>query len=188
MQDGQQTEQPQTQPEQPPVYGPEPVAPAAPYQQQPVNQQYFAQPQAAPVQYVVMTESMKGVKGWLLFFAICFALSGLTYIGYFFNAMQSLDNVSSIVMLIFAPLLAAAYITTTVFISMQKKLGKWLAIGSLGLGAVYGVISLVVNFASGLGSSNVSALLAAITIQLVVEGLLMLYFVTSRRVKETLVA
>ncbi len=32
-------------------YGPVPTEQTTPYQQQPVNQQYFAQPQAAPVQY-----------------------------------------------------------------------------------------------------------------------------------------
>lgn len=187
MQNGQQTDQPQAQPEQPAVYGPAPAAPFTPYQQQPVNQQYFAQPQAAPVQYVVMAQSMKGLKGWLLFFAICFAISGLTFIGYFFNSMQSLDSASSVVMLIFAPLLAIAYITSTVFIAMQKKLGKWLAIGSLGLATIYGIISLIVGFASGVGATNVAVLVSAIITQLVVEGLLMLYFFTSRRVKETLV-
>lgn len=185
MENNEQQPQPAQEPQ---TFGPAPSAPNAPYQQQPVNQQYFAQPQAAPVQYVVMAQSMKGVRGWLLFFTVCFAISGVTYIGYFFNSMLTLDNASSILMLIFAPLLAAAYITTTVFIAMQKKLAKWLAVGALGLGALYGVINVIVSFALGDGTtSSVPVLLSGIITGLVVEGLLILYFFVSRRVKETLV-
>lgn len=173
---------------QQPTYGPAPVAPNTAYQQQPVNQQYFAQPQAAPVQYVVMAESLKGLKGWLLFFVICFALSGLGYITAFFTAMVDLSASGAILNLIFTPFLAAAAITTTVFIAMQKKLGKWLAIGTLGLFALYGVINSIVSFASGLSTADSAPLLiSGILTGLVLEGLLMLYFFTSKRVKETLV-
>lgn len=180
------TQQPVEQ--QQPTYGPAPAPPTTPYPQQPVNQQYFAQPQAAPVQYVVMAESLKGVKGWLLFFTACFALSGLTYIGTFFAAMTDLSTPISVLNLIFTPLLAAAAITTTVFIAMQKKLGKWLAVGTLGFFALYGVITNIVNFASGNSTTDSAPLLiSAIIVGLVVEGLLILYFFVSRRVKETLV-
>lgn len=169
-------------------FGPAPVDPNTQYQQQPVNQQYFAQPQAAPVQYVVMAPSLKGVKGWLLFFTICFALSGIGYISMFFTSMTDLSSPSAILSLVFSPLLAAGSLATTILIAMQKKLGKWLAIGTLGLYALNGVINSIVAFSSGTSSeSTAPALLSAIIIGLVMEGLFMLYFFVSKRVKETLV-
>lgn len=169
-------------------FGPAPVDPNVAYQQQPVNQQYFAQPQAAPVQYVVMAQSLKGVRGWLLFFAIVFGLSGLGYIGYFFAAMTDLGNPTSIVNLIFSPLLAAALITTVVFIAMEKSLGKWLAIGSLAFIAVYNVITSIVSYASGSSdSSSPAMLISTIITGLIMSGLFILYFFVSKRVKETLV-
>ena len=169
-------------------YGPAPQPQQTPYQQQPVNQQYFAQPQAAPVQYVVMTESLKGVKGWLLFFVICFGIAGLVYIGQFFTSMTDLGQASNIVALIFAPILAALAIAAVVTISMQKALGKWMAVSYLGLGALYGVVNVIITFAtSGSSSSSVPLLLSGIITGLVVHGLLILYFFVSKRVKETLV-
>lgn len=176
------------QPAQPTTYGPAPVDPNTQYQQQPVNQQYFAQPQAAPVQYVVMAESLKGIKGWLLFFTVCFVLSGLSYISIFFSSMTDLSSAGAILNLIFSPLLAAAAITTTVFIAMQKKIGKWLAIGTLGLFALYGVISTIIGFATGTSETDSAPLLiSSIIVGLVIEGLFILYFFVSKRVKETLV-
>lgn len=178
----------QNKEQQPQTFGPAPVDPNTAYQQQPVNQQYFAQPQAAPVQYVVMAESLKGLKGWLLFFTIVFALSGIGYISVFFNSMLSLEQATSIVSLIFAPILAGAAITTTVFLAMQKKLGKWLAIGTLGAFALYSVINSLVSFAAGTSSeTQAPMLISTILANLVFEGLLMLYFFVSKRVKETLV-
>lgn len=180
----------QTQPQQPQQesFGPAPAAPNTPYQQQPVNQQYFAQPQAAPVQYVVMAESLKGVKGWLLFFTVIFALSGIGYISIFFTSMLDLSTASAILSLIFSPILAAAAITTTVLLAMQKKLAKWLAVGTLGFFALYGVINSIVGFASGdTTASSAPILISGILTGLVFEGLLILYFFVSKRVKETLV-
>ena len=186
----QQPVSPAPQPSDPGVqYGPAPASEQTPYTQQPVNQQYFAQPQAAPVQYVVMAESLKGVKGWLLFFVICFALAGIGYISMFFAAMQDLSAASSIVTLVFAPVLATLYIATVVFVAMQKKLGKWLAIGSLGVGALYSVITSVAGYVTGSSNgSDAVGLIGGIVVGLVFQGLLVLYFFVSKRVKETLVA
>ena len=81
----QSSQQPQPSIQQPgaadPQYGPAPVEQNVPYEQQPVNQQYFAQPQAAPVQYVVMAQSLKGVKGWLAFFMVCLVVKPKRSIG-----------------------------------------------------------------------------------------------------------
>ena len=166
-------------------YGPAPVDQNTQYQQQPVNQQYFAQPQAAPVQYVVMAESLKGVKGWLLFFTVCFGLAGTAYVTAFFGAMNDLGNASNIVMLIFAPILAALSIAAAVTISMEKVVGKWLAVTTFGVAAIYGVISSIIGIATLVG--DVSMLMSGIIVSLIIQGLVMLYFFTSRRVKETLI-
>lgn len=169
-------------------YGPAPQDQQAPYQQQPVNQQYFAQAQAAPVQYVVMAESLKGVKGWLLFFVICFGIAGITYVSQFFMSMADLGRATNIVALVFSPFLAGLAIASVVTIAMQRAIGKWLAIIFMALGAVYGVITSVVTFVTDSGSSGgVPVMLAGIFTGLVVQGLLILYFFVSRRVKETLV-
>ena len=84
----QSSQQPQPSIQQPgaadPQYGPAPAEQNVPYEHQPVNQQYFAQPQAAPVQYVVMAQSLKGVKGWLAFFMVCLAIDGVCSVGLFF--------------------------------------------------------------------------------------------------------
>ena len=45
--------------------------------QEDANQQYFAQPSAAPVQYVVMANSLKGVKGWLAFLTVLMGFGGI---------------------------------------------------------------------------------------------------------------
>ena len=104
-------EQPTPEQQQPVAPAPEqqPAAPAplTPEQQQTeVGQQYFAQPQAAPVQYVVMAPSLKGVKGWLLFFAVVLGLAGIGYIGMFFSAMTDLSSASNIIALVFTPFIS----------------------------------------------------------------------------------
>ena len=167
-------------------YGPVPTEQTTPYQQQPVNQQYFAQPQAAPVQYVVMAESLKGVKGWLLFFVVMFAFAGLSYVGTFFSAMNDLGVATNIIALVFAPVLAILSITSVVAISMEKAIGKWLAISTFGVAAVYSVVSTIVAFAV-IGGSNVTTLLSGSIVMLLAQGLTALYFFVSKRVKETLI-
>jgi len=157
-------------------------------QQEQVSQQYFAQPQAAPVQYVVMAESLKGVKGWLMFFLVCFAIGGLSYTGMFFSAMTQLSRPENIIALLLTPFLAALSIATVVFITTEKQLGKWLAIATLAAAAVYNVINMIVQFIVGQSDlANVPTLLSTIVVSLILQGLIILYFFSSRRVKETLV-
>ena len=167
-------------------YGPAPVDPNTQYQQQPVNQQYFAQPQAAPVHYVVMAESLKGVKGWLLFFVICFGLAGLSYTASFFASMTDLGSATNIIMLIFSPILAALSIASAITISMEKVIGKWLAVSTYGVAALFGVISAIVSFAV-IGNGSVPALISGIFVMLIADALIATYFFASRRVKETLI-
>ena len=167
-------------------YGPAPAEQATPYQQQPVNQQYFAQPQAAPVQYVVMAESLKGVRGWLLFFTICFGFAGLVYIATFFSAMKDLGAADNIISLIFAPILAAISVAATVTIAMEKRIGKWLGAGVYAGSAIYSVFSSIIAFAKS-GGDDTIGLFSGIIVGIASSSLFALYFFVSKRVKETLV-
>ncbi|AGL62441.1 membrane protein of unknown function [Candidatus Saccharimonas aalborgensis] len=168
-------------PAQPPVVEQPPM-------QQPVNP-YFAQSQGAPVQYIVASQSLKGIGGWLLFWVIILGLAGVGYITLFFAALTNLDSPSAIVMAIFAPFLAITALGAVVSISMQKKLGKLAAMAYIGVAVLYSVINAIVSFAAGTGgsSSNIATLMGSIVGTIVFGGLMILYFIQSRRVKETLV-
>ena len=115
------------------LFGPAPAPAETPYEKQPVNQQYFAQPQAAPVQYVVMAPSLKGVKGWLAFFMVILAIDALIYVGVFFNSLLNLSVATSVISAIMAPIIVAAlsspcrtplgryhYITTNMALYRQR--------------------------------------------------------------------
>ncbi|OYX43292.1 hypothetical protein B7Y94_01945 [Candidatus Saccharibacteria bacterium 32-49-12] len=169
----------QSEPQQPVDSAPQ----HTPSVDQPVEQQYFAQPQAAPVQYVVAADSLKGVKGWLLLFVVSFALIGLTFIPVFFAAFTNF----SLLNLTLAPVIAILSTLSAVFISIQKRTGKWLAIGTLVALALYTVISRVIVFMESQVRDHAATLVSSIVVSLVIYGLLVLYFLFSKRVKETLV-
>jgi len=185
----QESQQPQYAPQPDPnaQYGPAPQPQNTPYEQQPVSQQYFAQPQAAPVQYVVMAESLKGVKGWLMFFVVCFVIGSLVNTAVFFQAIMNLSQPENVISLIFSPILVVLAICAVVFITMQKRLGKWLAVATIATAGLDNVANAVVIYASGRSGVDVSAFITGIVTMLIVEGLVILYFFASRRVKETLV-
>ena len=185
----QESQQPQYAPQPDPnaQYGPAPQPQNTPYEQQPVSQQYFAQPQAAPVQYVVMAESLKGVKGWLMFFVICFAIGSIGNVTIFFRAITDLNQPENVISLIFSPILVVLSICAVAFIVMQKRLGKWLAVATIATAGLGNVANAVVIYASGKSEVDASAFITGIVTMLIVEGLVILYFFASRRVKETLV-
>ena len=185
----QEPQQPQYAPQPDPnaQYGPAPQPQNTPYEQQPVNQQYFAQPQAAPVQYVVMAESLKGVKGWLMFFVIYFVIDSLVNTATFFQAIMNLSQPESVIALIFSPILVILDICAVVFIAMQKRLGKWLAVATTATSGLGSIAKAIAIYASGKSEVDAPAFITAIVTLLIVEGLVILYFFASRRVKETLV-
>lgn len=171
-------------------------AEASTEQAQVVSQEYFAQPYAAPVQYVVMSESLKGIKGWLMFFLIVFVLSAVGYISVFFNSINMLSSASGVISLIFSPFIAISAITTVALISMGKKMGRWFAILTIGLSTFFSILLGVINFATGAsvgyssynsGTQGITSLISGIVISLLFAVLFSLYFINSRRVKETLV-
>lgn len=165
------------QPAQPQYQSQEPVAPTTPYEQQPVAQQYFAQPQAAPVQYVVQAQSVKGVGGWLLFFAIIAGLAALGYIGIFFASFAE----NKIVDTMFAPILFGLALASVTFIALEKKLAKILYPTFWAVSVIYSITTSIVA-----GTEAVTVASAAVT-GFVIAGLVGLYFFKSKRVKETLI-
>jgi hypothetical protein len=88
--------------------------------------------------------------------------------------------------MVFAPILAVAYILSTVLIALRKKIAKWASVGSLGLSALYSIISIIVA-ASEFGDTPVTGIVAGILTTLVLTGLMALYFIVSKRVAQTLV-
>lgn len=165
------------QPQQPQNQIQEPVAQTTPYEQQPVSQQYFAQPQGAPVQYVVAAKSLKGKGGWLGFFMVIAGLASLGYAGQFINSFNNND----VLAVICAPILFAFAIAAVVLTALEKKIAKWAHIG-------FWAASLVVSLISGaVSGADATSIATAGVIQLIIVVFVALYFVTSKRVKETLI-
>lgn len=141
-----------------------------------------------------------------MFFTVLFGLQALGMIMVFFGSMLVSASAASIVAMIFSPFIAAAAIATVVLISMGKKLGKWAASGTIGLSTLYSIIGSIIAFVSPAATrassydadyyyssssvsaeSSVSMLIATILMTIIVSALYSLYFINSRRVKETLV-
>lgn len=168
---------PNTRPQQPQT-----TQPQVPYEQQPVQQQYFAQPQAAPVQYIIAAQSLKGVRGWLLFFVIVAGLSSLGYISIIVNGLANVaDGGQAVVDSLFGPLLLVASIAAIVAIVLEKKVGKYLYTGFIALTFIYSLIG--ASIAGGEATGIITSLLFGVLI----TGFIGLYFRVSKRVKETLV-
>lgn len=159
---------------------PTPEQQQVPYEQQPVQQQYFAQPNAAPVQYVIAQQSLKGLRGWLLFFTIVSGLAALTYVGMLVSAFSafSAERVADV---IFLPILLAAAIGSVVLVALEKQIAKYVFIGFYGAAFLYGIIN----------SAIIGVEVAPLITSILVGGLwvlfVTLYFLTSKRVKETLI-
>mgnify|MGYP000951784681 FL=1 len=187
----QETQQPQYAPQPDPnaQYGPAPQPQDTPYQQQPVNQQYFAQPQAAPVQYVVMAESLKGIKGWLAFLTVLMGLGGILFTLVFFGSLLDISTAAGVVSVIFAPVVAILSIATVILINLQKKIARYFSIASYMTGAAYLSVLQIVLSASepSSDSNNVTTCIAVVALFLLTGALMSLYFILSKRVKETLV-
>lgn len=189
----QETQQPPYAPQPNPSaqYGPEPKPQNTPYEEQPVNQQYFAQPQAAPVQYVIMAKSLKGVRGGLAFFMIAFSIYGINLVSAFFSSLLtiSISNPEGIVSVIFAPLTATLSITSAVLIGMQKKLARSFSVATLMASFLYISCSVVVSaiVEGPMSYGFIIVLISIITTSMIITMLLSVYFFSSRAVKETLV-
>ena len=182
------------QPQQPYMQQPPQPMTQAPMQPQMASQPMpgqYAQPQQ-PMQYVMMQQSLKGVGGWLMFFIVWFGLVALGQIAMFFVSMMDLSLPSNVVSMIFAPILAGGYIASLTLLAMEKRIGKILSWITIGVSAIYSIVNMIVLFAAaGVDSTGarmtVVGLLSFITISVALHSLMALYFVLSKRVKETLV-
>ena len=167
-------------------------APAANYQQpttteqqtayndQPVQQQYFAQPNAAPVQYVVQAKGLKGIRGWLAFFMIMAGFIALGYAGIIINSIDNLPSTSAIINVIFSPIILAAALAAVALIAMEKKVARPAYVA-------FSVILLLHSVVSSAATEDTSSVIAGILTGGVWLSFVALYFMNSKRVKETLV-
>ncbi len=152
----------------------------APYEQQPVQQQYFAQPNAASVQYVVQAQSLKGVQGWLGFFMIMAGLAALSYAGMLTAALSNLSGATEVVTAIFSPILFVAAIAAVATIAMEKRIASKVYIG-------FSTLILLYNIVTTATFGEVAAVVSGVLMGGVWLTFVILYFHTSKRVKETLV-
>ena len=189
----------------PSVPAEQPVAPVQ-QMQQPIQQPM--QP-GVSVQYVVQEKSLVGVGGWLIFWLIVlgsYALYGVFFTFVFIAALVGgSSDPNLIVATIFAPLIAASFITTIVFITMQKKLGKimaWVSFGTVALFAtVMCIVAMVREYCSSsysyysysytptcshMDASGIVMMIGLIITAWIGAGLASLYFLKSKRVALTL--
>lgn len=174
---------------------PKEAAPSAP------EQQSTPQPQVIQ-QYVVTEQSLKGLGGWLVFWIVMFSLASVGYLMAFAGLLVADTTYTDggtgarVLGLIFTPLLFLAYLASAVLIIMQKKMGRLAALVTLGISALYTVLGIIISYATAVNntsqysSSSDQALpivVASIFVTLILHGLIGLYFVVSKRAKETLV-
>jgi hypothetical protein len=198
-------------PADPVVEQPVPVAVPTP-NNAPSNQSWPDQtPQPAQIQYVVAQQSLDGIAGMLVFWIVVFSLTAITmastFFAYAFNPELNSTG-SGIVTIIFAPLIAAACLYAVFLIASRKKLAIKVSIAAIGIMVLQSIISTIVISATAstiiddlsressmptetliqaTQSSLVGTAIGAIVATLVYGGLVALYFLTSKRVKQTLV-
>ena len=159
-----------------------PVEPVVP----PAQQWQQAPPYQAQIQYVVAQKSLDGIGGWLMFWLVIFALASIGYVGMFFTALgQEVKAPTDTLLMIFAPILAAIYLTSTIFIAQRKKKGIITSMTAIGIGTLYQVINLIIET---INEGNVSESIGSVIAAIMFGGLMILYFVTSKRVKATLIS
>ena len=154
------------------------------------NQAPAAAPAEQPknVQYIVTEQSLNGLGGWLIFWLVIFGLAGLGEISGFASTLVGADNPLKVVNLIFMPVLAIVNIASAVLIALQKEIGRKVAIGTLGLNALWSTITIIVSATSaGVDSQGMPGVVTGVIAAWVFAGLLSLYFFVSKRVKATLV-
>lgn len=168
-------------------------------------------PQPTQIQYVVAQQSLEGIAGMLVLWIIIFSLTAISMVSAFFMYIfnPALNSTGSgIVTIIFAPLIAAACLYAVFLIATRKKLAIKVSIGAIGVMVLQSIINTIVISATAstvvdeLSSSSfmiteattqtaqsalVGGAIAAIMGTLLYGGLVALYFLTSKRVKQTFV-
>lgn len=170
---------------------------------QPLTNQPTTNPSYQNYNYQQPTENYRGLKGWLAFFMVMFIINGISslfiFLSSFVTVMEGDAEAATIIMTIFSIVLGPLMLTTGVMIALRKKIGKNLALASILVSAIYMVTLASYAMFSSLGYTGsygyyrdsaatiVVTYVGAIIISLIIYALLALYFVKSRRVRDTLI-
>lgn len=156
-------------------------------QQQPSYSQ-----QSADRQFKPSGESYVGIKDWLRTFVILFVLQAASEIYSLFSLFANPIGVWEVIGIILYIISGVMATSAAVLILMRKKIGKQVAIANIVVGTVaYVVYMIVVGIATNAEVKDAGFVVTwfgGITLLAVlVDIACILYFLKSRRVKETLV-
>ena len=179
----QEPQQPQYAPQPDPnaQYGPAPQPQNTPYEQQPVSQQFKSS-----------GESYVGIKDWLRTFVILFALQAASDIYSLFSSFANPIGVWEVIGIIWHIISGVMATSAAVLILMRKKIGKQMAIANIAAATIaYVVYMIVIGVAANSEVKDAGFVVTwfgGITLFAVLTSIAsILYFLKSRRVKETLV-
>lgn len=156
-------------------------------QQQPSYSQ-----QSADRQFKPSGESYVGIKDWLRTFVILFALQAASDIYSLFSSFANPIGVWEVIGIIWHIISGVMATSAAVLILMRKKIGKQMAIANIVVGTVaYVMYMIVVGIATNSEVKDAGFVVTwfgGITLfAILIDVLSILYFLKSRRVKETLV-
>ena len=156
-------------------------------QQQPSYSQ-----QSADRQFKSSGESYVGIKDWLRTFVILFVLQAASDIYSLFSLFANPIGVWEVIGIILYIISGVMATSAAVLILMRKKIGKQMAIANIVVGTVlYAVYMSAVGVATNSeikDAGSAVVLIGVITLLAVLTNIAcILYFLKSRRVKETLV-
>lgn len=156
-------------------------------QQQPSYSQ-----QSADRQFKSSGESYVGIKDWLRTFVILFAMQAASEIYSLFSLFANPIGVWEVIGIILYIISGVMATSAAVLILMRKKIGKQVAIANIVVGTVlYAVYMSAVGVATNSeikDAGSAVVLIGVITLLAVLTNIAcILYFLKSRRVKETLV-
>lgn len=160
-------------------------------QNQDQQQSSYSQ-QSADRQFKPSGESYVGIKDWLRTFVILFAMQAAYDIYSLFLLLINPIGLREIIDIICTIIFGTMAIAATVLILMRKKIGKQVAIANIVVGTVlYAVYMSAVGVATNSeikDAGSAVVLIGVITLLAVLTNIAcILYFLKSRRVKETLV-
>ncbi len=149
-----------------------------------------AQPQAVQHQYVIQEKSLKGIGGALIFWLVVFTLFAIGYLYTFAAGLTGEGSTGeNVVTLLFTPILAIGFTASVVLIALQKKLAVLVTLVTLGVHALYTAVTTIISYtSSSIGAAeSLPLLIVTIIAGVLITGLVGLYFIVSKRVKQTLV-
>jgi hypothetical protein len=131
-------------------------------------------------------QSPEGIGGWLILWIVIFTCWGISSVYHFIEMLfLGSQNSAQVITTITSPIIAVAFLSSVTLIVMRKKIGKWVSVGAAGIWTASSVITLVATVL--IDPEDTAFLLVTILVQLVLGGLLALYFLKSKRVAATLI-